>query len=410
MAAEADPVAARVHAALADLAGDLPALGIALSGGGDSTALMHLAHGWGRARLLAATVDHRLRPESGAEAAQAGAAARALGIAHEVLPWTGARRGNLMAAAREARLHLLSDWARRQGLRAVLLGHTLDDQAETLLMRLGRGAGVDGLAGMAPRRAALGIDWLRPMLAVGRAELRLWLGARGIAWAEDPSNLDPGYERVRIRQALALLELPLPQLAQTAENLGMARAALQEFAARTAEGAECRAGSLALPLAAFRAAPQEIGHRLLTAGIRHVSGAPHGPRRSPALRARAALAGAARLTLEGVILNARGSWLRLIREPAAALRSPPASGPGAVWDRRWRIDGLAPGQELRALGHAPLTDLPWREAGLDRDEAAASPGVWQGGRLIAAPLLVPGALRAVPLRGVGEFRALLYSH
>src|SRR5690606_29766263 len=215
----ADPDAARVHAALDRLAGDQPVLGIALSGGGDSTALMHLAHGWGRARLLAATVDHGLRPGSADEARQAGLAAAALDIPHETLCWTRQGGGNLMAAARSARLRLLGDWARRHGLSAVLLGHTLDDQAETLLMRLGRGAGVDGLSAMAPARAALGVTWLRPLLEVGRAELRQWLAARDLRWSDDPSNDNADFQRVRLRQAISTLDLPMRQLAQSAANL-----------------------------------------------------------------------------------------------------------------------------------------------------------------------------------------------
>ena len=142
---------------------------------------------------MAATVDHGLRPGSGDEARQAGAAAQALGIPHEVLLWQRAGSGNLMAAARDARLRLLSDWAHRHGLAAVVLGHTQDDQAETLMMRLNRGAGVDGLAAMAPLRAALGIRWLRPMLGLSRADLRHWLTARGIGWVDDPSNLNDDF-------------------------------------------------------------------------------------------------------------------------------------------------------------------------------------------------------------------------
>ncbi|WP_449044234.1 tRNA lysidine(34) synthetase TilS [Paracoccus versutus] len=407
----AEPVAARVHAALDHLAGTRPALGIALSGGGDSTALLHLAHGWGRARLLAATVDHGLRPGSAAEAQEAGRAAAALGIPHETLRWTRRDGGNLMAAAREARLGLLADWAGRHGLSAVLLGHTLDDQAETVLMRLNRGAGVDGLSAMAPAREAFGVTWLRPLLDVGRAELRQWLAARGLGWADDPSNENEGFERVRVRKTIAALDLPMRQLAQSAANLAMARDALCAFAAQVAQGARSRAGSLALPLDPFRAAPLEIRRRLLVAGLRFVSGAAYPPRREAVLHALAALETGARLTLEGVIAEPRDGFLRLVREPAAAARSPAAEGADAVWDRRWRVDGLRAGQQVRALGHDPLPGLDWRGAGLTRDEAASSPGIWAGGRLIAAPVLRPVPdCGAKPLRGMEEFGALLYTH
>lgn len=431
MRARPDTVEPIVHAALDRLAGSLadplgtpgggPAtggLGIALSGGSDSTALMHLAQGWARGRLLmAATVDHGLRSESAAEARQAGQAAQVLGIPHETLLWQRdpvTESGNLMAAARDARLRLLSDWARRHGLAAVMLGHTRDDQAETLVMRIGRGAGIDGLSGMAEARRAGAMLWLRPLLGVGRDDLREWLGGRGIGWAEDPSNDSDAYDRVRARKALAALDLPLPQLAQVAENLAMAREALCVFAAQVAEGAQARAGALDLPLAPFQAAPVEIRRRLLVAGLRFVSGADYAPRRAAVLHLLDALKGSARLTLDGVIVQTRDDALHLIREPEAAARSPvvlPDAQGQAVWDRRWRIAGLGTGQRVAALGYAPLPDLDWRASGLTRDEAAASPGIWSGAELVAAPLLRDQAkICATPLRGVGEYSAMLYTH
>lgn len=428
MRAEAPTPATIVHAALDRLAGAFPRLGIALSGGGNSTALMHLAQTWVSGRvLMAATVDHGLRPGAADEARQAGLAAQALGIPHEILLWhresggegagegggEGWGGGNLMAAARDARLRLLSDWAQRHGLDAVLLGHTQDDQAETLVMRLNRGAGIDGLSGMAPMRAACGMRWLRPMLDVSRADLRHWLGAQGITWAEDPSNRNADFERVRARNALAALDLPIAQLAQSAANLAMAREALQAFAAEVAADAQADAGSLILPLARFRAAPPEIRRRLLVAGLRFVTGASYPPRRAPLLAAMQALMGDARLTLDGAILETRPKSLRLIREPASALRSPPGLPDAhgvALWDGRWRLSGLAAGQQVRALGYEPLPDLDWRGAGLSRDQAAASPGVWSDGALIAAPLLGPGAVSGGPLRNLRDFRAMLYTH
>lgn len=445
----ADPVAARAGLALDRLAGDRRRIGIALSGGGDSTALMHLAHCWAHGRahgapggervLMAATVDHGLRPASADEARAAGRAAAALGIAHEILPWRhgledragdaaghgpghgqadgpahGRVRGNLMAAAREARLGLLADWAGRHGLGAVLLGHTMDDQAETLLMRLARGAGVDGLAAMAPAREALGLRWLRPLLDLRRAELRGWLTARGIGWIEDPSNDDPGYERVRIRRVLADPALPADRLALSAANLAMARDALCEIAARSAAGAEAPRGALALPLGPFRDAPAEIQRRLLVAGARLVTGAAYPPRRAAVLAAMAALERGLRCTLDGVLAEPREDRLWLTREAAAALRAAPAhpdAAGEAVWDRRWHLTGLAPGHEVAALGHDELPPGPsLRAAGLGRDEAAASPAVRAAGRLVAAPLLRPASgITLRPLRGLGALRALIHT-
>ncbi|AYF02063.1 tRNA lysidine(34) synthetase TilS [Paracoccus yeei] len=411
-----DGVTRRVHAALDRLAGDMPRLGIALSGGGDSVALMHLARDWARGRrLLAATVDHGLRPESAAEAREAHRAAQSLGISHATLLWRrDTEAGNLMAAARDARLRLLAGWAQRNGLSAVLLGHTLDDQAETLLMRLGRGSGVDGLAGMAPVRPAFGMLWLRPMLGVTRAELRDWLVARGIGWVDDPSNDNADYDRVRIRQALAALDLPAARLSQSAENLAMARDALQVFAAQVAHGVQAAQGTLALPLTPFRRAPLEIRRRLLVAGLRFVNGSDYPPRREALLHALAALNTGARTTLDGAIAEPLTDRLRLFREPAAAARAAPAMADeagGARWDGRWALTGLEPDETVSALGHGPLPALNWRQSRLGRDEAAATPAVWRGGDLVAAPLLKSHPrIAARPLRTIDDFRALLYTH
>lgn len=411
-----DALSLQVAAELDRLAGDLTQIGIALSGGGDSIALMHLTHHWAQGRVLkAATVDHDLRMGSGAEAREAGRAAQALGIPHQTLLWQReTTAGNLMAEARTARLRLLSAWAADEGLDAVLLGHTLDDQAETMLMRLARGAGVDGLSGMAPAREAFGVIWLRPMLAVGRADLRDWLGARAIDWADDPSNENTDFERVRIRKAMEVLGIPASSLAQSARNLAVARRALQDFAAEVATGAEAGQGRLSLPLGAFLRAPEEICRRLIVAALRWMSGADYPPRSEKVAHALRALANGARITLEGVILQPKNGRLTFIREPAVALRAraglPDLQG-CAIWDRRWRIEGLGRREHVAGLGYEVLAGLNWRASGLSRDEAAASPGVWLGERLIAAPLLEPlGMVVAEPLRGLPHFRAMLFSH
>lgn len=408
-----DPILQTTAAALNRLAGDMPRLGIALSGGGDSVALMHLARRWAGTRvLMAATVDHGLRAGSAAEARQAGQAAQALGIPHQTLGWQRPPgTGNLMAAARDARLSLLSDWARRNQLSAVLLGHTLDDQAETLLMRLARGAGVDGLSGMAAARDACGVVWLRPLLDVSRAALRDWLRSQGIDWIDDPSNQNDDYERVRIRKALAALDLPAAQLSQSAANLGMARDALQDFAAMTARNAQASDGVLRLPIDDFRRAPTEIQRRLLVAGLRWVCGSSFPARRESVLHALDLLAQGKRVTLNGAITEPRGDALNFLREPAAAQPALLAKGCQLQWDGRWQISGLAPGQQVGPVGYAPLPALDWRQSGLGRDAAAATPGIWMGPDLVAAPVLkaVQG-VTATPLRGLEDFRALLYTH
>lgn len=410
-------VAARVHIALNRLAGDLPAVGIALSGGGDLVALMHLVADWARGRqVMAATVDHGLRPESAAEAQAAHRAALALNIPHATLLWQReTEAGNLMASARDARLRLLSGWAQRNRLPAVLLGHTQDDQAETLLMRLARGAGVDGLAGMAEWRDAFGLRWLRPMLDIGWAELRDWLTARGAGWIDDPSNENEGFDRVRIRKAMAATGLGAPQLALAAANIASARDALQYYTAEAARDASTAHASLILPRAPLRRSPPEIHRRLVIAATRWITGADYPPRRNTVSHALAGIAAGSRVTLDGALFEPAGDRIRVIREPAAALRATPAPADGdaaVIWDNRWRVSGLQPGQHVAALGLDALS-LPvagWRASGLGRDEAAATPAIWQGERLIAAPVLRRTGFTAAPLRQFDALRALIFAH
>ena len=190
--------------------GPSPRIAAAVSGGADSMALLLLAARWAPgagARLVALTVDHGLRAESAAEAARVAAWCAARGIAHRVLEWRGAKpAAGLQEAARTARYGLLAGWCRRGGIVHLLTGHNAGDQAETFLMRLRRGSGVAGLAGMPAVAVRDGVRVLRPLLGVRRERLEAALEAAGEAWIEDPSNRDPAFERVRVRADAARLE------------------------------------------------------------------------------------------------------------------------------------------------------------------------------------------------------------
>lgn len=401
-----------IRVALDRLAGDLPALGIAVSGGGDSVALMHIIADWARGRrIMVATVNHGLRAESEAEAQQVARAARALGLRHATLLWQReTEAGNLMANARDARLRLLSGWAQRNDLPAVALGHTADDQAETLMMRLGRGSGIDGLASMAEWRDAFGIRWLRPMLAAGRAELRDWLRQRNIGWIDDPSNEREEFERIRIRKAILAMGLDVTALARAATHIGEARDALSHYAAHVASGAQIREGSIILARRDFSDAPAEIRRRLLVASCRWITGADYPPRRNTLLHALKSMASGNRVTLDGAIIDPSGDRIRVAREPAAARRAEDLDQDG-LWDRRWHIEGLRPGQRVAALGLDALIPTKWRLSGLPRDEAAASPAIWQGEQLIAAPLLRSAAPFTIrPARRAADFHTLVMAH
>lgn len=197
----------RVHVQLlAFCAGltDRRPLGVAVSGGSDSLGLLvALSRLVEPRRLMALTVDHGLRAQSVDETRQVKSICRSLGVRHETLAWTSEKpRTGLQAAARAARYQLLGEAARQFGLAAVLTGHTLDDQQETLMMRRARSETGDaaGLAGISPATLFRGHVWvLRPLLCVSRSDIRASLRHAGVDWIEDPSNLDERFERVRMR-------------------------------------------------------------------------------------------------------------------------------------------------------------------------------------------------------------------
>jgi tRNA(Ile)-lysidine synthase len=225
-APEASSVTPAQAAALFSDLIDAPALVLAVSGGPDSTALMLLAARWRQAlkrgpALIAVTVDHGLRPESRREALDVARLANELGVAHRTLRWTGKKpKAGLPQAARNARYRLLAEAARKAGASHVLTAHTLDDQAETVIIRLLRGSGLTGLAAMQKTTdmpEAGGISLVRPLLDIPKARLIATLRAEKIPFADDPTNRDAKFTRARLRGLM-------PQLAE--EGLDAGRLAL----------------------------------------------------------------------------------------------------------------------------------------------------------------------------------------
>jgi tRNA(Ile)-lysidine synthase len=224
----------------ADLAANLPEglasgtpLALAVSGGPDSMALLWLAHSALPGRVIAATVDHGLRPASAQEAALVARTCAMLGVPHATLhPKTPIAAGNLHAAARAARYALLEAWATDAGATVLATAHQLDDQAETFLMRAVRGAGPAGLAGVRRRRVEGGLTVIRPLLGWRRAELAEVVTSAGLECAADPSNTDERFERARVRRLLAEQPWLDPAgLAAAARHAGEVDAALTEMAA-----------------------------------------------------------------------------------------------------------------------------------------------------------------------------------
>lgn len=356
------------------------AIGVALSGGGDSTALLHLCLRAGF-RVEAVTVDHRLRPESAAEAGVVSQACRALGVRHEVLVWThGTIAGNVMDAARRARTALITEWARGRGIGEVALGHTRDDVAETVLMGLGRAAGIAGLSGMRRVWEEGGIRFHRPLLDAGREELRDWLRAEGIGWIDDPTNESDRFTRARARKALAALAplgITAARLADVAGNLARVQAALAaQVDAAAGRWVVETAGALRLDPGLW-SEPEEVRRQVIVAALMWLSRADYAPRATEVARLGATMAVGRDGTLAGC--RFRRGWL--MREPRAVGGPVPVGQP---WDGRWLIEG--PEAEVRALGAEGLRQVKdWRKAGLAREVLVVTPGVWDEERLLAAP-------------------------
>lgn len=371
---------------------------VALSGGGDSMALLHLAARAAPGRLTAITIDHGLRDVS-AELALCAEAAERLDIPHEVLRWHWDGQGNLQAEARAARRALLGARARALGA-SVLLGHTADDQAETVIQRLGRGSGIDGLAGMSAQTRRDGISWRRPMLALSRADLRDWLRAEGLRWADDPSNEDPRFGRVRARQimaALADLGLDQARLLRLADHAAAARDVLREagaayIAAHVAE----RHGCLSLPLAALDL-EGDTERRVLAAAVQYMGRGDYRPRWSGLTGAAARARAEGQAPLAGALLIAQGEALIIARDPAAC--PPPAA---QSWDG-WQVPGAEPDQKIGPLGPALAQMRDWRAHGLPRAALAGLPGIFNGEALIGAPTLGFGPCAAQRGYNFSEF-------
>lgn len=375
-------------------------IGVAVSGGSDSTALLLLMRDWAAARgraIAAVTVDHGLRPESAAEAAAVSELCGRLGVPHATCRRDAAAlRGNLQAAAREARLALIAAWAAERDVAAVALGHTLDDQAETFVLRLARGSGVDGLAGMPASGRVNGLTLLRPMLALRRAALRAWLAEAGVAWAEDPTNEDSRFDRVRARAALpalAALGIGPERLAATAGAMARSRAALEASAGELARLALTpgAGGDLALDPDAIADAPEELGLRVMAGALVWVSGARFRPRLRQTRAALAACVSGALgrgLTAHGCVLRPSGAGVAIRREPSRV--AAPTRLASGRWDGRWRYVGPADASgrlRMGALGARELSKLAgWRQAGLARETLLSAPAVRDGERLVAAPL------------------------
>lgn len=317
-------------------------IGLAVSGGPDSLALLLLAARWAKPRptpeLIAYTVDHRLRPEAADEADMVAREAAALGLRCRILRWEGEKPATgVQAAARTARYRLLAAARDEDQVDLVLTAHHLGDQAETVLMRLAHGSGIDGLAAMRDLSFVEGCKIGRPLLGVHPDRLREHVAAAGLIPAHDPGNDDPAYERVRWRQ----FQPQLDAMGLTIERLGTLARRLDHAVMLAVDSVETAYPQIVHPVTAthyeivhgrFSVLNPLVATRLLGQVLELVSG----DRRSPPLAPLEALVGElARFeplkttTLHGCTIAARGNTITVRKEKPRRTARTPASDPSA---------------------------------------------------------------------------------
>lgn len=385
---------------------------VGVSGGADSMALLHLLCAWNASAdnkliLTAVTVDHGLRAESAAEAAQVASWASDLGLDHQIIVWEGEKpSGNIEAIAREVRYRLIGNWCLENNVQTLMTAHHFDDQAETFLMRLARGSGVAGLSAMAGERS-LGPDTpsvklLRPLLGIPKGALTELLREVRQAWFEDPSNDNEDFTRSRLRKMrLTFDELGLTpeRLVATANRMSDANQVLESVTEEVWQEAATvsRFGEVGLKVPTLLSAHADTRRRVLARALKGVAGAAFAPRYERLLRLEEAIMSTTvgnGVTLHGCKIRHTGETLSIIREvgrEAAAALSPCHSG---LWDGRFHIEWLESleGAEVRALGEAGIEALrqnDWirPDDAPSRDLMLTLPAAWRGDELIAAPIL-----------------------
>jgi len=397
---------------LADLFEPLKALrslAVAVSGGVDSMALMLMLVAWreligeNAPELSVLSVDHGLRREAAEEVEFVARISRQYGLAHKAFRWSGANSdGNIQANARNARYDLMCERCAQQQISHLLVAHTLDDQAETVLLRLARGSGVDGLAAMATSRTWNTTVIYRPLLSVERARLLRLVEDVKCPYVSDPSNHDLKYDRVRFRQALALLE-PLGVgahgLVETAGRLAQAREALDTMSVQAiGQAVEVfAAGYCILDPQQLEQYPYEIKRRVLGRLLRAVAGRAYVPAHSSLAQLLdwIQVRDRSTRTLGGCLLMSRQKKIWIMRETGRTALPEVLLHPGQslVWDGRIKVSLSASAENplvVKALGVDNFARIkPLLKTNLSYPSALAAglPSFWHSDELYAVPHL-----------------------
>ena len=324
-------------------------IGLAVSGGGDSIAMLVLASEWAilnKTKIYVVTVNHNLRKEAKEEIIFTREFTKKLGFSHSSLDWRRpSKAGNLQSQASLARKKLISDWAKENNIKTVLLAHTIDDQVETILMRFSRGSGVDGLVGMKKLIEIHGISWLRPLLNITRSNLRKFLKFKKINWVEDPTNEDRKFLRVKSRNIISQLKeigINTDLVVNTSVRMENAKKVLDDVAVEAFNNFITlkKWGDIEVNKDIFNYCREDTILRTLAGIIKGISGSVYRPRyrelknfaeglNNKNFKAR---------TLSGVLARAISqNKIVLRREPSHPLCVSNLKPKNFIWDGRWLV-------------------------------------------------------------------------
>lgn len=404
--------------------GDLPKnIALAISGGPDSMALAICAQRWAEQThhtVIAFIVDHGLRAESAAETTLTQERLQQIGIPSQILHWkhTGITRA-LHITARKARMQLLSEACISHCISHLMLAHHKDDQAETILMRLAKGSGIDGLAGIASRNVFNGVHILRPFLMLSKERLITTCEAEHLPFVTDASNNSSRFARGRLRRVLPLLAeegLTVDRLVDLGGRARLTKDALDHYTKELIVKAIARdiSGALHCDLTLLRGAPRAISERALTAALQHIHLEDYPPEHASLSLVCTALCSEEPMpirTLHRCVISKHNQTASITRELSNDMTSSIQLGENILWDQRWQVElstEVTQGAyHIKPIGLPQHRLLDQLDPNLSRKvplarARAAMPGLWQDEKLIAVPTMMDsgptGILKAKLIR------------
>ena len=393
---------------------DCSTIGLAVSGGGDSIAMLTLASEWAEAKkkvIKVVTVNHNLRTEAKEEAIFTRKFVNKLGHNHTILEWKRlADVGNLQAEASFARKKLISNWAKLNNIRTVLVAHTLNDQVETILMRFARGSGVDGLVGMKKILNLQGICWFRPLLTISRDDLRNFLKIKKLKWIEDPTNQDRKYLRVRARDAISQLQqfgIKTDLVINTSIRMENARTVLNDVATEAFNKYVSlrKWGDVEVNREIFNSSREDTFLRILAGIIKGISGSIYRPRYKDLLNFTDAIRNRdfkAR-TLCGVLVRAvNEKKIVFRREPTYPFFVSDLKSKKLIWDGRWQVSVSRGLRKFEQIG--PLSNHGYQQIknNIKKNKSTegllSTPTLFNNDIVVSAPMLNYGDVLSCKLK------------